>query len=325
MPIPPSGFVTVTLPTATAAFAAIVTFAVTWVALFHVVEFTVIPAPENDAANPLPLTKPVPVITMLCVTPWPRDDGLTDATVGPVFTVNLAVPVPAPPSGFVTVTSRAPVVAFVAIVMFAVTWVALFHVVEFTVMPAPENDAANPAALTKPVPVIATFCVAPCPRDAGLADVTVGPVFTVNLELPVPDPVSGFVTVTLRAPVVAFAAIVMLAVTWVALFHVVEFTVMPVPENDAANPAPLMKPVPVIATFWLVAPWPRDAGLTDVTVGRASMLSVSVWVSGSSPSASFNVNVSDGDPVAAGVPEMTPVLVLKFKPEGSVPLARAQT
>ena len=44
-------------------------------------------------------------------------------------------------------------------VMFAVTWVALFHVVEFTVMPVPENVATAPTA--KPVPVMATFCVRP--------------------------------------------------------------------------------------------------------------------------------------------------------------------
>ena len=60
-------------------------------------------------------------------------------------------------------------------------------------------------------------------------DVIVGAAFTVKSEDPVPVPPSGFVTDTSRTPVVAFAAIVTLAVSLVALTHVVEFTVMPVP------------------------------------------------------------------------------------------------
>jgi hypothetical protein len=67
-------------------------------------------------------------------------------------------------------------------------------------------------------------------------------------------PASGFVTVTLRAPVVAPAATVMFAVTCVAETKVVEFTVMPVPEKVAARPPPLTNPVPFTVTFWLVAP-----------------------------------------------------------------------
>ena len=59
-------------------------------------------------------------------------------------------------------------------------------------------------------------------------------------------------TVTLRVPIAAPAAIVMFAVSEVELLKVVEFTVMPEPEND--TPAPLMKPVPVITMFWLGAP-----------------------------------------------------------------------
>ena len=82
----------------------------------------------------------------------------------------------------------------------------------------------------------------------------VGPALTVKAPVPVALVVSGFVTVTLRAPVVAPEAIVMFAVTSVALTNVVELTVMPVPENEAASPAPLSKFVPLIPTFWLVAP-----------------------------------------------------------------------
>jgi hypothetical protein len=55
------------------------------------------------------------------------------------------------------------------------------------------------------------------------------------------------VTVTLPAPAVAVEAMVRLAVSWVALTNVVEFTVIPLPDNDTV--APLTKPVPATVTF----------------------------------------------------------------------------
>ncbi len=81
---------------------------------------------------------------------------------------------------------------------------------------------------------------------------TVGPALTVKTLVPVPFPVSELVTVTLRAPVDAPEAIVILAVSVVAFTKAVELTVIPVPEKVAT--APLMKPVPVIVMFWLIAP-----------------------------------------------------------------------
>ena len=96
------------------------------------------------------------------------------------------------------------------------------------------------------------WLLAPCPRELGLVEVTVGPALTVNTPVPVAAVSSGLVTVTLRTPVVAPAAIVMFAVSWVALTKVVELTVIPVPEKLAA--APLTKLVPLTVTFWLLAP-----------------------------------------------------------------------
>jgi hypothetical protein len=69
----------------------------------------------------------------------------------------------------------------------------------------------------------------------------------VNTPVPVATPASGLVTVTLRAPVVAPAVSVMFAVSEVELTNVVEFTVIPVPENAVV--APDWKPVPVIVMF----------------------------------------------------------------------------
>jgi hypothetical protein len=242
--------VTVTLRVPVVAPDAIAMFAVSDVALLNVVELTVIPVPENDADAPV--TKFVPVIvTLKLVAPWSPELGLVEVTVGAALTVNTPVPVPTPPSGLVTVTLRAPVVAPAAIAMFAVSCVALTNVVELTVIPVPENDADAP--VTKFVPVIVTLkLVAPLSPELGLVEVTVGPALTVNTFVPVAVVWSPLVMVTSPAPVVALPAIVIFAVSDVALTNVVELTVIPVPENDAD--APLTKPVPVIVTLWLVAP-----------------------------------------------------------------------
>jgi hypothetical protein len=150
--------------------------------------------------------------------------------------------------------------------MLAVNEVELTNVVEFTVIPVPENETANPEPLSKLVPVIVMFwLVAPWPRELGLVDVTVGPAFTVNAPVAVATSPSGLVTETLRDPVAALPEIVMLAVTEVALTKLTELTVIPDPENPAV--APDTKFVPVIVIVWLVAPWSNEAGATEVAVG----------------------------------------------------------
>ena len=57
------------------------------------------------------------------------------------------------------------------------------------------------------------------------------------------------------------------AVSCVELTNDIEFTVIPVPENDTL--APLAKPVPLIVTFWLGAPCASVAGVSELTVGAA--------------------------------------------------------
>ncbi len=94
--------------------------------------------------------------------------------------------------------------------------------------------------------------------------------------VPVPTPASGLVTVTLLAPVVAEPEMVMLAVSEVALTKVVELTVMPVPEKVAA--APETNPVPVIVTFWPVAPSLSEDGVVEATVGAALIVKTLVPV-----------------------------------------------
>ena len=82
--------------------------AVSEVLLTNVVEFTVIPVPENDTAAPL--TKPAirQTVTFPATAPWLREIGLVEVTVGAAFTVKTA-PEPTPVSRFTIVSVRAPV------------------------------------------------------------------------------------------------------------------------------------------------------------------------------------------------------------------------
>ena len=161
-------------------------------------------------------------------------------------------------------TSRVPVEALAEIVMFAVSWVAETKVVEFTVMPVP-NVAVAP--FTKLVPFTVTFwLVAPCPRDAGLVEVTVGRAFTLKQPVQVAVPWSVLVTVTFRAPVVAFPAIVIVAVMFVGVTTLLEFTVIPVPEKPTVAPFAKFVPTTVIVC---VTPCGSEEGFVEVTVGAA--------------------------------------------------------
>ena len=81
---------------------------------------------------------------------------------------------------------------------------------------------------------------------------TVGAALTVKAFDSEPAPSSGLVTVTVRAPVLADAVMLMLAVSSVEEMKLVELTVMPAPENVTA--APLTKPVPLIVIGWFDAP-----------------------------------------------------------------------
>ena len=74
--------------------------------------------------------------------------------------MNTFVPVPVPPSGFVTLTFLNPVAARAATVIFALRCVESVNVVLLTVMFGPKS-LANPGPLTKLAPVIVTSPVLP--------------------------------------------------------------------------------------------------------------------------------------------------------------------
>ena len=222
------------------------------------------PAP-NDAPSDAPFTKLAPaIVTLRPAAPWLPALGLAELTVGAVLTAKALAAVPTPPSRFTTVTFRTPVVALVATLTFAVSWLGLTYVVELVVTPEP-NDAVAPG--WNPVPVTVTFWLeAPWPRALGAVAPTVGSASTVKAPVPVAVLPSPLVIFTSRGPGVAVAATVTLAVSFVWPAYATELTVTPVP-NDAVSAGPLTKFVPVIVTVWLVVPWASALGAVEVTVG----------------------------------------------------------
>src|SRR2546423_2008115 len=80
-----------------------------------------------------------------------------------------------------------------------------------------------------------------------------GAAFTVNALESVALCPSGLVTLTLRVPVTALAAIVRPAVICVAEFTVHEFTVIPVPKLQVA-PVKKFVPVSVSVRLWPCCP-----------------------------------------------------------------------
>ena len=110
IPSPPSGFVTITSCVYSPAEAPTVTGTVMVVELTTVTApIVMLPSPNDTVA---PLWNPVPVMVTVVI-PLPRALELGDIEVicGPAETVKTPFPVPAPPSGLLTVTLWAPTVA----------------------------------------------------------------------------------------------------------------------------------------------------------------------------------------------------------------------
>ena len=147
-------------------------------------------------------------------------------------------------------TSRAPSAAPLAIVSVAVSCVADPTDTMLTVTPVPLRATVAPTA--NPVPLIVTGTAAPGVPWFGDTEVTVtaAPV-TVNPPTSVPLPPLELVTVTSRAPAVAVAEIVSVAVSCVADTKVRFDTVMPVPLRLTVEPA--LNPAPLIVTGIAVA------------------------------------------------------------------------
>ena len=128
------------------AMSAAVTAIVTCVALTNV---TVLAAPLNVPVAPLTKFEPL-MVSVKAAPPAVALTGANDVIVGTgLLTVKfVAVDVPPPGTGLVTVTPKVPAVAMSAAVIAAVTWVALTNVV---VRALPLNFTLDPE--TNPVPL----------------------------------------------------------------------------------------------------------------------------------------------------------------------------
>jgi hypothetical protein len=142
------------------------------------------------------------VIVTFTALPTLPEFGCTCVIVGAAVTVNVTALLV--PLGVVTVTLRAPVAAFAAIVNVVVIVVPVTLVAP-TVTPAPLTwTTVWPG--TKSVPVIVTFTAVPTFPEVGWICVIAGGAVTVKVAAPLVP--LGVVTVTLRAPIAAFTAIV---------------------------------------------------------------------------------------------------------------------
>ena len=155
--VPPPGalFVTEMLRAPIAPVGETVIFAVTCVGLLTVSELRVMSEPKSGVLTPF--ANPVPVMTTSSVFPSPAAFGDMLVNVGTGFPVAMVNPpvfvaVPPPGVGFVTETSRAPVVAPPATLTFTVICVELFTVILLIVIPVPEK-LTELAPLRYPVPV----------------------------------------------------------------------------------------------------------------------------------------------------------------------------
>jgi 3,4-dihydroxy-2-butanone 4-phosphate synthase len=239
-------------------------------------------------------TKFVPfTVSVNAAPPAARVLGFSEVIVGAgLFTVKLvAVEIPPPGAGFVTVTGNVPAAAISAAVIAAVICVPLTNVV---VRAFPLNFTAE--AATNPVPFTVNVNAAPpAVALAGESVVMVGTgLFTVKATaFDVPPPGIPFVTVTGNVPAVAMSAAVMAAVICVALTNVVVFAF---PLNFTAEAT--TNPVPFTVNVNAAPPAVALVGDSVVTVGTG-LFTVKVTAFDVPPPGAGFVTVTGGVPAEA--------------------------
>jgi len=251
--------VTVTVSPPSVAFAAIPRVAVICVALTTCTLLTVTPLPLRFTVAFA--AKFVPVKVTGTFAPCTPLIGVIEVSVGVPVTVKVAPFVVIPDD--VTVTVSAPTVAFAAIPKVAVICVALTTCTLLTVTPLPLTFTVAFAAKFVPVKVTGTFV--PWTPLVGLIEVSVGPLVMAKGEDAVVPP--GVVTVAFACPGDAVAAMLSVAVTWVALTTVMLFTVILGPALITTS---LAKFVPVIVTGARL-PITPVLGVIELIVGAAGV------------------------------------------------------
>jgi hypothetical protein len=124
------------------------------------------------------------------------------------------------------------------------------------------------APLTKPLPVTVRIELVPRLTEEGEAPVTFGPTVRLRQEVHVPLPPPESVTVMFRAPTAAAGPTFTGTVSLLALTKVEGLKVIPVPDDVTA--AREVKPDPFTVSL-VMAPWPSDDGVTEVTVTEAGL------------------------------------------------------
>jgi hypothetical protein len=189
------------------------------------------------------------------------------------------------PPAVATVTCLAPGAATVSMVKVAITEVSFTTLTSLTVTPVPLM-ATVVAPDTKFVPISVSATAVPLSAVAGLRAVRVGlggmivnvGASSVRLEPPI-----EVVSVTVRVPSGASAAMVTFAVADVLLATVISLIAMPSPLNASADVPCVVKFVPVSVTV-AVVPRTTVSGAMAVMVGGAVGL-----VSSEHPATSRNV------------------------------------
>lgn len=244
------GVITVTLRVPGVASAAMANVADSNAGLMGMTLVTNTPAPLTDTAV-VGTAKLFPVRVTLRIVPGDADAGVTESSVGGgrlggtgASAKEMALLVP---PGVVTFTSRVSRAAAASITRVAFRKEALMTSMEVTLIPVPLTVTVVPD--TKFVPEITTLIVLPVVQKEGEIEVSSGAVDDTTENVTALLAPSGVVTLTVRAPAAASAAMVNVAVNDVSLTST-ELTVTPVPltESVVAKGANL-RPVSVTATL----------------------------------------------------------------------------
>ena len=234
--LPPSGLTSCTVRDPSVADPDTETLTVSLVVEFRTTDTTVTPSP-NDTVPPevtKSAGKPDPLIVTLVATPRRSLPGFTAVTVGRAFTTSAADLVTEPPSGLSTVTARPPIAAPASIETSS-------DRCEESTGRGVHGHTGTGEGRGRPGPQACPRhhddrMTAPCGRELGASDVTVGFGFTVKQAVQTAATLPGLVTVMSWAPRPAEPPTDTATCRLVAETRVVLMTDTPVPDTLVVTP-----------------------------------------------------------------------------------------